>query len=222
MFMAVKKAIEQKVGNRQAAYSARNKARLIQDAKMVLAEIGPSATIEQIASHAEVSPTTIYKYFENKDQLFLEAFGEEWASFVRWASLEMRPGDMLEITLDTGRKLFWAKKSHPLFANMLHNYLSQMSVFPVLADKGESKKVFKALAAAGDLRQEEFEKRWVLWTNLYAGLVKSIYVSEDLSPSEAEVAFGIGLSIWGISETKAKKLISRPLNFAPVESNLFK
>jgi hypothetical protein len=72
------------------------------------------------------------------------------------------------------------------------------------------------LAAAGDLKQDEFEKRWVLWTNLYAGLVKSIYVSEDLSPSEAEVAFGIGLSIWGISETKAKKLISRPLKFAPL------
>jgi hypothetical protein len=47
--------------------------------------------------------------------------------------------------------------------------------------------------------------------------VKSVYVSEDLSPAEAEVAFGIGLSVWGISETKAKKLISRPLKIPPVE-----
>jgi AcrR family transcriptional regulator len=41
-----------------------------------LAEIGPTATIEQIAAYAEVSPATIYKYFENKDQLFVEALSE--------------------------------------------------------------------------------------------------------------------------------------------------
>jgi hypothetical protein len=67
------------------------------------------------------------------------------------------------------------------------------------------------------LKQDEFEKRFGLWANLYAGLVKSVYVTEDLSPAEADVAFGIGLSIWGISEAKAKKLIARPLKFPPVE-----
>jgi AcrR family transcriptional regulator len=215
--MPGKKKVDQSSGNRQAAYSARNRARLIKDAQIVLAEIGPSATIEQIAAHAEVSPTTIYKYFENKDQLFVEALGEAWVSFILWANQEMEIGDMLEITLDTGRKLFWAKKSHPLFANMLHNALNQMPDYPMLADKGRGKKIFKALAAAGDVKQDDFEKRWVLWTNLYAGLVKSVYVTEDLSPAEADVAFGIGLSVWGISEAKAKKLISRPLKFAPVE-----
>jgi len=44
---AVKKQLEAPAGNRQAAYSARNRARLIKDAQLVLAEIGPSATIEQ-------------------------------------------------------------------------------------------------------------------------------------------------------------------------------
>ena len=50
-----------------------------------------------------------------------------------------------------------------------------------------------------------------------SGLLNSVFVTEDLSPSEAEVAFGIGLSVWGISDAKAKKLISRPLEFGPVE-----
>ena len=48
-------------------------------------------------------------------------------------------------------------------------------------------------------------------------MLNSVFVTEDLSPSEAEVAFGIGLSVWGISDAKAKKLISRPLEFGPVE-----
>lgn len=219
--MAVKKQAAKKQvvveGGRQAAYSARNRARLIKDAKEVLAEIGPSATIEQLASHAEVSPTTIYKYFENKEELFLEALSEEWGAFIIWANSTMSPGDMLEITLDTGRKQFWARKSHPLWANMLHNCLTQMPDFLLLSDGGAVKKVFKALAASGDLKQEDFDERFILWTNLYLGLLKSVFVTEELSPAEAEVAFGIGLSVWGISDAKAKKLISRPLLFPPVE-----
>ena len=215
--MATKKQAEKTTGNRQAAYSARNRARLIKDAQMVLAEIGPTATIEQIASYAEVSPTTIYKYFENKDELFVEALKESWLDFISWANLHAAPGDMLEITLDNGRKLLWARKSHPLYANMLHNCLNQMPDFLLLSDKGVGKKIFSALAASGDVKQEDFEKRFILWTNLYTGLLNSVFVTEELSPSEAEVAFGIGLSVWGISEAKAKKLVSRPLLFPPVE-----
>ena len=61
--MAAKVQVDQASGGRQAAYSARNRAALIKVAQEVLAEIGPSATIEQLAMHAQVSPTTIYKYF---------------------------------------------------------------------------------------------------------------------------------------------------------------
>ena len=204
------------IGNRQAAYSARNKARLIKAAQEVLAEIGPSATIEQIAAHAEVSPTTIYKYFENKDQLFTEALGEAWIAFLIWASEPKAPGDRLERTLDSGRKLLWAKKTHPLFANMLHNCLNEMPDFIGLADRGEGKKALKEIAASGELKADDFEKRYVLWVNIYTGILKSVFVTEELTPAEAEVAFGIGLSVWGISEAKAKKLISRKLVFAPV------
>jgi AcrR family transcriptional regulator len=215
--MAGKKQTVQQTGSRQAAYSARNRARLIKDAQIVLAEIGPSATIEQIAAHAEVSPTTIYKYFENKDQLFLEALGEAWIGFLIWANQLKAPGDRLERTLDSGRKVFYARKSHPLFAEMLHNCLTEMPDFLVQSDRGEGKKVFKEIAASGELKADEFEKRYVLWINIYTGILKSVFVTKELSPAEADVALGIGLSVWGISEAKAKKLISRPLEFAPVE-----
>ena len=215
--MAGKKQTVQQTGSRQAAYSARNRARLIKDAQIVLAEIGPSATIEQIAAHAEVSPTTIYKYFENKDQLFLEALGEAWIGFLIWANQFKAPGDRLERTLDSGRKVFYARKSHPLFAEMLHNCLTEMPDFLVQSDRGEGKKVFKEIAASGELKADEFEKRYVLWINIYTGILKSVFVTKELSPAEADVALGIGLSVWGISEAKAKKLISRPLEFAPIE-----
>jgi AcrR family transcriptional regulator len=215
--MAAKKQAVQAPGGRQAAYSARNRARLIKDAQIVLAEIGPSATIEQIAAHAEVSPTTIYKYFENKDELFIQALGEIWEGFLIWSSQNAVSDDRFERVIDIGRRLFWAKKTHPLFAEMLHNCLAEMPDFVVQSDRGEGKKVYKEIAAAGVLKADDFEKRYVIWVNIYFGILKSVFVTKDLSPSEAEVAYGIGLSVWGISEARAKKLISRPLEFAPVE-----
>jgi AcrR family transcriptional regulator len=215
--MAAKKDVAEESGSRQAAYSARNRARLVKDAQEVLAEIGPTATIEQIAAHAEVSPTTIYKYFENKDLLFVEALSQAWFGFLIWANEQKAPGDRLERTLDSGRKLFWARQTHPLFAKMLHNCLNEMSDFLIQSDRGEGKRVFSELAASGDLKQEDFEQRWILWQNLYNAILKSVFVTEELTPSEAEVALGIGLSVWGISEAKAKKLISRPLIYTPVE-----
>ena len=215
--MAVKKQVEAATGSRQAAYSARNRARLIKDAQEVLAEIGPSATIEQIASHAEVSPTTVYKYFENKDQLFIEALGEAWVGFLIWSNQFKAPGDRLERTFDSGRKLFWAGQTHPQLAQMLHNCLNEMAEFLIHSDNGEAKKVFHELAKGGELKLDDFDKRFTMWENIYTGILKSVFVTEELSPTEANVAFGIGLSVWGISEAKAKKLISRPLAFGPTE-----
>ena len=214
--MAVKKKAAVS-GGRQAAYAARNRAALVKAGQEVLAEIGPSATIEQLAGHAQVSPTTIYKYFENKDELFIQAMAEMWISWLQWSSSERTPGTRLEMTLDTGRKLFWAKKTHPLFASMLHNSLVEMPNLPVLADRGEGKRVFSEIAATGEIKQDDFDQRYILWTNTYTGLLKSVFVYEELTPAEANVAYGIGLSVWGISEAKAKKIISRPLTFAPVK-----
>jgi AcrR family transcriptional regulator len=212
--MAVKKQAATVPGGRQAAYTARNRAALIKAGQQVLAEVGPQATIEQLVEYAEVSPTTIYKYFENKEALFAEAFNQSWESWIEWSNQVRLPGERLEMVLDTGRKFFWAKKHDPLFAKILHNTLQDRSL-AIKAVSEEGKRVFKELAKSGAISNVHFEERWTLWSNILAGLLASVYVSEDLSPSQAEVAFGIGLSVWGISEAKASKIINRQLQFGP-------
>ena len=202
-------------GGRQAAYAARNRAALVRAGQEVLAEVGPSATIEQLAGHAQVSPTTIYKYFENKEALFEEAFNDAWGNWLMWASQQKAPGDHLELILDTGRKLFWARKTHPFFAKMLHNVLEQDPFFIIKADRGEGAEAFKGLADAGLIKDENFDQRYLLWTSMYAGLSRAVFFTEELSPAEAEAAFGIGLSVWGLSEAKIKKIMSRKLVLAP-------
>ena len=137
--MAANKKEQPAPGGRQAAYTSRNRAALIKAAQEILAEIGPTATIEQISAHSQVSPTTIYKYFENKDVLFLEAIGQIWLGWLMWANELKAPGDRLERTLDSGRKIFWARKTHPQFANILHNTLVEDPFILVKMDQGVGK-----------------------------------------------------------------------------------
>ena len=210
--MATKKQAASVAGNRQAAYSARNRAALITHAQEVLAEIGPSATIEQLAAHAQVSPTTIYKYFNNKEVLFAEALNELWEEWLKWSGQTRTPGEPLENVLDAGRKLFRIKQHDPILAQVLHNVVKDPE-FAMNAVQGEGAKAFRALAKMGAVTGEDLEQRLMLWLNIYTGICISLYGNESISPEEADVAFGIGLSVWGISEAKAKKIISRPLVF---------
>jgi AcrR family transcriptional regulator len=203
--------------NRQAAYTARNRAALIRAGQEVLAEIGPAATIEQLAAHAEVSPTTIYKYFENKDLLFLEALGGALNSWLMWAATQNQSPDRLQRIIELPRRLFRTQQTHPLFSQMLHNSLSYNPNFMFDADGGEAKKVFNALANAGEVKIDEFEERFAIWAHSVSGLARSVLVDETLSPEQADIALGFALSAWGISEAKAKKLVSRKLDVKPTK-----
>ena len=214
--MPSKKPAKKTAGNRQAAYTARNRAALIKSGQEVLAAIGPGATIEDLANHAQVSPTTIYKYFESKEVLFSEAIAEIYQRWIIWAYNGKPPGGSLETTLDAGRKLFWVKQSHPLFAKILHNTLRDPS-FVISAVKSGAEAVFKNYAELGILEKKDFDKRFILWAYCFAGILTSVHLTEELSPTQAEESLGVALSIWGISEAKAKKLMSRPLVFAPVD-----
>lgn len=210
--MAPKKKATLEPGNRQAAYSARNRAALLKAANEVLAEVGPSATIEQLAAHAQVSPTTIYKYFANKEVLFAESFSQLWEEWIQWSNQTMSPGEPLELVMDTGRKLFRIRQHDPILAAVLHNVFKDPQL-AMGAIQDEGAKVFKNLATMGAIKSEDLEERLILWQSIYQGISISLYVTEEISPEEADVAFGIGLSVWGISEAKAKKIISRPLVF---------
>ena len=210
--MATKKQASSLTGNRQAAYSARNRAALIKHAQEVLAEVGPSATIEQLSAHAQVSPTTIYKYFANKEVLFSEALSQLWEEWIKWSNETRYPGEPIEMLFDAGRKLFRIKQHDPILAQVLHNVVKDPE-FAMNALAGEGEKALTALAKTGAIKSEDLEVRLILWRNIYTGICVSLYRNETTSPEEADVAFGIGLSVWGITEAKAKKIISRPLVF---------
>jgi len=213
--MAPKKQAKATTGGRQAAYVARNRAALIKAALEVLAEFGPHVTVEELARYAQVSPTTLYKYFPSKEDLFKEALEQIWRDWVVWAYNGVPAGESLEAVVSTARKLFWIKRTHPFFAKILHNTLDNPT-FVIEAVKADGLKVFKNLAKRGELVGSDFDKRSTLMAYSMAGLLTGVHVTGELSPSQAEVALGIALSLWGLSDAKAKKIMAKPLVFAQV------
>ena len=210
--MAVKKQAAKVPGGRQAAYTARNRAAIVRAAQNVLAEIGPTATIEQIADYSQVSPTTIYKYFKNKEVLFAEALNQIWMEWVAWSYNGVPEGESLEAVIDVARKLFWIKQTHPLFAKILHNTL-QNPDFVIKAVRSSGERVFRNLAETGELASKDFDIRINLYAHALAGILIAVHVNEEMSPTEADQALAIAFRIFDVSEARAKKIVSRKLIF---------
>lgn len=196
--------------NRQSAYIARNRAALIKSAQVVLAEVGLHATMEQLATTANVSPTTIYKYFESKDALLSEALSDAWQEFMLWAHGDEIPGSSFQGMLNVFRKLLRAEQSHPHFARILKNTLSDTS-FVINAVRPLAMATIKTAASKEEIAIDQFEARVYLWGYSLAGIMSAVFVTRELSPKKADDSLAISLQILDISKAKARKLVSHPL-----------
>lgn len=196
---------------RQSAYTARTRAALIESAQQVLAEIGPNATIEQLIDHAKVSPNTIYNHFESKEKLFSEALGQIWQEWLIWAYEGKPAGESFQAMISVYRKLFLVSETHPLMSSILKNNLGTPDLL-IQTLQGEGLKDLKRSGVQGELSKDAFEQRALLWTYSLIGILHGVHVTKSLSPSQADQALEIALSIWNLSPAKAKKLVSNPIN----------
>ena len=192
----------------------RNRLALIKSAQEVLAEIGPDATVEQFVAYAQVSPTTIYNHFYNKDALFKEALAEAWRDWIDWAHGGIPAGESLETMIDVCRKLFRVAKTHPEFARLISKSLVNPG-FIIEAVQADAMPALKKVARLGSLSKSEFDKRTRLFSYCIAGILHSVHTKNELSPSDADVSLGIALAIWNVSPAKAKSIVSRPLERWP-------
>jgi AcrR family transcriptional regulator len=207
--MASKRTVILGSSGRQAAYTAKNRAALIEAAQVVLAEIGPDATIEQFVAEAKVSPNTVYNYFEGKEQLFGEALQQIFFEWLAWAYDGKEQGDSLEAALTACRKLFWLEKTHPLLAKIIRNSTGR-PLFLLEHLEDNAAKAFREIMQKGQLPEKEFNSRFLLWGSCIVALIREV-MDKSLSPIDAEKALAISLSIWAITPAKAAKLLAAPL-----------
>ena len=197
----------------------RNRLALIKSAQEVLAEIGPDATVEQFVAYAQVSPTTIYNHFYNKEALFKEALAEAWREWIDWAHGGIPADESLEVAVDVCRRLFRIGKTHPEFARLISKALVNPG-FIIEAVKEDAMPAAKQFARLGQINKAEFDKRIRLFSYCVTGILGGVHTTNELSPSDADASLGIALGILGVSQAKAKSIISRPLEKWPANSTV--
>jgi len=216
--MVLKNSLEE-TGASLSPAAARNRLALIKAAQDVLAEIGPEATVEQFVACAQVSPTTIYNHFYNKEALFKEALAEAWREWIDWAHGGLPADESLEVAVDVCRRLFRTGKTHPEFARLLSKALVHPG-FIIEAVKEDSMPAAKQFARLGQISKAEFDKRIRLFSYCVTGILSSVHTTNELSPSDADASLGIALGILGVSPAKAKSMVSRQLEKWPANSTV--
>jgi AcrR family transcriptional regulator len=198
------------VGGRKSAYVLRNRAALIRAAQEVFAELGPTATVDDIAERAQISVSTIYKHFENKESIFKVAISTAFASWEQWALPIARgnPDPLAQLVMPL-RLLLRMGRTHPHYAELCRKNFSEVqnqTTFQLgLVAQA------KSLLEAGVLKGENFDVRL---ENLTACILiafrKQLFEAKP-NELEADLAIQIALTMLNISAAKAKQLVQSKL-----------
>ena len=191
---------------RKAAYVMRNREALLRSTQEVLALKGQAVTIEDIADHAQVAVSTIYKHFSDKEALIsatmLWGFGE-WMTQVQ--SLGDDWADPLEKLVMPMRHFVRVKSTHPHHAHNMVNFLEITTQFiPVL--ESELSEHIQELAKAKLLVCDEPD---VAARNIQAVLLATVVnqvTDQKAKVEDADASIRVALKMVGISEAKARKL----------------
>lgn len=209
--MATRKLNPEPNQGRKSAYVARNRVALIKAAQRVLAEHGAEASIDVFAQEAEVSVSTIYKHFPNKEALIVEAFA---SAFHQWEAdsdaVLQQIIDPIEELVAPMRLFMRLKHTHPLFAAM------------VARNTGELPRAFGRTEVGLVLHIEELRKKKLLKFDnpeirirLISACLASTMAEQIVNPAAtergADTAIAVILGLLEIPEEIARQVATKPL-----------
>ena len=209
--MPTRKSPPPAITGRKSAYVARNRVALIKAAQHVLAEIGPEASIEEFAEAAQISVSTIYKHFENKDALIDAAFVEAFRDWEAWTDEALgKIKDPLEELVVPMRLFLRVKRTHPLYAGMIARNFPNLAKY--LSTSTENLQIHvKELHAAKIITCENIPIRV---RSISASLVAALgdqFFNPAAKESDGDTAIEVILGLLSIPPAKVKKLAHSPL-----------
>lgn len=211
MFVPTRKKPIPANAGRKSAYVARNHASLLRASQRVLAEIGPEASIDQFAEAAEVSVSTIYKHFENKDALIEAAYIDAFHEWEVWTDALLAGIDDPLAELVAPMRLFLRlKKTHPLYAAMSARNLADLPKYFHGTEEGLIEHIGELTKAKIIEIESPAIRIRSISACLLAGLADQL-LNPAATESDADATVEVVLSILGISPAKAKKLASAEL-----------
>lgn len=197
------------VSSGYVAHNERSRASFLRDGVHVLETFGVDATTAQIQSVTGVSPTTLYRYFKNRETYLSESFGSVWLPWIQ-KSLELASEfeDELITLVYPMRMILSLHKTNPtLAAIMAHKDWQVESVFPEFQSEWVGK--YRSLVKSGVLPNNQAEERILPFSGAVLALVKGSF--DGLAPEKVNVGFEIALSILNLSSAQIKKVMQVPL-----------
>jgi AcrR family transcriptional regulator len=121
------------VAERRAREWAERKSEILNAARKLLLERGLEGTsVNQIAKQAELSPSALYTYFKNKDEIIVALSQEGLDLLQRRVSEEVVPDDLPPRRLRQLAGAYWAfsREQREYFDIINHNLISPRQVLP--------------------------------------------------------------------------------------------
>ncbi len=200
-----KKAVAPESG-RKAAYVMRNRMALLRSTQEVLAIQGQAVTIEDIAEHAEVAVSTVYKHFKDKDALIEATLMYGFSEWEQWAESFVKDSpDPLEQLVYPMRLFVRLHQTHPHHAQTIVNYFDVVAKLLPLAQA----KMIAGITALAKAKVISCEDPTAAARNMHAvmsfAVIKQVN-NPKATPEDADKTVRIALSMLGIPEAKARKI----------------
>jgi AcrR family transcriptional regulator len=201
---------------RKAAYVARNRLALLKSTQEILAAKGDAVTIEEIAEHAEVAVSTIYKHFKDKDALISATILWGFKTWEEWALEQVVDiEDPLEQLVTPMRLFVRVHQTHPHHARSVVNFFGFITKFAPQVQEN----LAVHIELLTKLKILDVEKPSAAASNIFA-IMAFTQMEQTTNPkakiADADLAICSALSMLGISDEKAKKLTETNLLVAKV------
>ena len=208
-----KKATAPELG-RKGAYVMRNRMALLRSTQEVLAAKGQAATIEDIAEHAQVAVSTIYKHFKDKDSLIGATMLWGFKTWEEWALEQVADiEDPLEQLVTPMRLFVRANETHPDHAKSLVNFFGLISKYALQVQENLSVHIELLMK----IKVLDTENSAAAARNIFAIMTFTL-MEQTTNPkakiSDADKAIRAALSMLGINNELAKKLTESKLLIA--------
>ena len=199
------------ITGRKAAYVARNRLALLRSTQEILAIKGDAVTIEDIAEHAQVAVSTIYKHFKDKDALIGATILWGFKSWEEWALEQVADiDDPLEQLVTPMRLFVRANETHPDHAKSLVNFFGLISKYALQMQENLTIHIELLIK----IKILDIDDSATAARNIVA-ILSFTLIEQTTNPkaeiADADRAIRSALSMLGISDELAKKLTESKL-----------
>lgn len=192
-----------------AAHNERSRAAFLRHGQDILATFGLNATTQQIQSVTGVSPSTLYRYFRNREAYLAESFESIWSPWIQnWLDLASELGDELIAMVYPIRMVLTVNQTNPKLAAIIgHKDFTAEEIY--LEVRRDWVTHFQSLVETGELPNDRAEARMLVFTGSMIFLVRNRV--RGLNSEQANEGLELALSALGLSDAQIEKVMKVPL-----------